>query len=270
MKLRVGLVLFALLAGCWLAGCAVRDEKAVVLFLGDSITEAEFFVREFEAAWNRDATHPAIQAIPRGRGSESVTGLTEANFKGVRPNVFDRAEAELERFKPDWVVVCYGMNCGLFQPFQEAVYQAYQEGMTRLVEIARATGAKVVVITPPPFARAGALTDYPADLGEREMAVRAAHADGRAKAENDPARYSYFSPYLYYDDVLALYSGWLNHLTRSGSVWVVDVRTPLLAARDTAYDADDPVHPNREGHRIMAEALLRAWPEIDKRQKTKD
>ena len=252
-------------------GCARREESpGTLLFLGDSITEAEFFVREFEAAWNRDAGHRAIRAIPRGRGSESVTGLTEAQFTGVRPNIFDRLDFELKRFDPDWVVVCYGMNCGLFQPFRETAYDAYQTGMTRLVETARAAGAKVVVLTPPPFARPGAVSGYPADLDERETAVRTAHAQGRAKAEQDPARYGYFSPYLYYDDVLALYSGWLTNLAQPGAVWVVDLRAPLLAALETAYDEDDPVHPNREGHRIMAETLLREWREMDRRRKIED
>lgn len=252
-------------------GCARREESpGTLLFLGDSITEAEFFVREFEAAWNRDAGHRAIRAIPRGRGSESVTGLTEAQFTGVRPNIFDRLDFELKRFDPDWVVVCYGMNGGLFQPYCESAYDAYQTGMTRLVETARAAGAKVVVLTPPPFARPGAVSGYPADLDERETAVRTAHAEGRAKAEHDPARYGYFSPYLYYDDVLALYSGWLTNLAQPGAVWVVDLRAPLLAALETAYDEDDPVHPNREGHRIMAETLLREWREMDRRRKIED
>ena len=68
MTFRVGLLLLPVLAGCWLAGFSVCDEKTVVLFLGDSITEAEFFVRDFEAAWNGDAGNRSIRAIPRGRG----------------------------------------------------------------------------------------------------------------------------------------------------------------------------------------------------------
>lgn len=244
-----------------ISGCRANPRSEAVLFLGDSITEAEFFARGFESAWNRNHPNTPVRVIPRGRGSESVTGLTEAQFKGVRPNIFDRVDDELARYEPDWVVVCYGMNCGLFQPFDESTYEAYQAGMTRLVETARASGARVVVLTPPPFARPGAISNYPADLGEREAAVSVAHAEGKKKAGKDPIRYGYFAPYLYYDDVLALYSGWLTNLVQSGSVWVVDVRTPLLAARDSAYDAADPVHPNREGHRIMAETLLREWPE---------
>lgn len=268
MKLLPGIIAGLVLLVSSSGGCTCG--KSTILFLGDSITEAEFFARDFEATWNAEQPDQPVRVIPRGRGGESVSGLTEPKFPGRRPQGLDRVDKELRRFKPDWVVACYGMNCGLFQPFETNRFQAYQAGISALVQRLLDHGAKVVLLTPPPFALPGAVTNSFATLAELTEAVTAAHAEGRSKTEREPERYGYFSPYRYYDDVLAVYSAWLKTRTQTGRVWVVDMRTPLLAARDVAYDPDDPVHPNREGHRIMAETLLQSWKAMDDGLKTKD
>ena len=249
------------MAACMLVtACRPYEQPAAVLFLGDSITEAEFFARDFELAWNNAWPGQPVRVIPRGRGGESVSGQTEPQFIGRRPQVGDRLAEELRRFKPEWVVACYGMNCGLFQPFETNLFHAYQTGISTVVQQLVAHGTKVMLLTPPPFAQPGAVTSQFATLADQVEAVIAAHAEGRSKARRDPDRYGYYSPYLYYDDVLAVYSEWLKTQSRTGLVWVVDMRNPLLTRLDETYDPGDPVHPNREGHRIMAETLMREWP----------
>jgi lysophospholipase L1-like esterase len=259
MRFRPSIVMIPCLLSLWTA-CSRHEDIPTLLFLGDSITEAEYFVKDTEMC-----SQSPMRAIPRGRGSETASGLTEAQFKGLRPWVGDRLTEELRRFDPDWVVLCYGMNCGLFQPFDSERFHAYQTGMTHMVRTSLAAGARVVLLTPPPFARAGAVTSQFEHLDQRIRATEMAHARGSAKASDDPARYGYDSPYLYYDDVLAVYSAWLTTLDQPGRVWVVDMREPLLKAKERAYDQDDPVHPNREGHRLMAEAFCSAWSRIGER-----
>ena len=82
-------------------------------------------------------------------------------------------------------------------------------------------------------------------------------------AEKDPNKFGYKTPYAYYDEVMARYSKWLLTLKGRKDLWVVDLRTPMLARAKETHGGD-PIHPNGVGHTIMAEAFLQAWPEIQK------
>ena len=54
--------------------------------------------------------------------------------------------------KPDLVVACYGMNDGIYYPFGEARFQAFQDGHQFASAIRRPLpGAKVLHLTPPVF-----------------------------------------------------------------------------------------------------------------------
>ena len=60
-----------------------------VLFLGDSITEEEYYVRDIETVFNKETARPP-RVVVRGRNSETISGLTEKNFPGDRPYLFDK------------------------------------------------------------------------------------------------------------------------------------------------------------------------------------
>ncbi len=256
---RIRVIALAAVAVACQLGCLIREPVGTALFLGDSITEAGHFVDDIAAAWRLENRGVPDRVIPLGVGGETVSGLTEPLFPGVRPTVFSRLDQVLKRHRPAWVVVCYGMNCGLFQPFDEGRYEAYRAGMERLIRTTHAAGARLVILIPPPFARTGRTLPGGVTREARRRWVEDAHAEARAKLAGEPRRYGYYAPYEYYDDVLAVYADWLVTLADHKDVWVVDLRTPLLERRAEAY-GDDPVHPNRQGHRIMAETFLKAWP----------
>src|SRR5690606_16459269 len=95
-------------------------------------------------------------------------------------------------------------------------------------------GAKVVLLTPPPHA--GSVIHIP---GPRP---------------GEP--YGYQTPEPRYDDVLARYAEWILSLAGEENVDVIDVRTPLVPHLEKSYGGKDPIHPNRFGHELMAEAIL--------------
>ena len=106
-----------------------------VVFLGDSITHAGQYV-EFVEAWFR-TRHPAraVEFLDIGLPSETVSGLSEdghAGGKFPRPDLHERLERVLAKSKPDLVVACYGMNCGIYLPFAEERFAKYRDGMERL------------------------------------------------------------------------------------------------------------------------------------------
>ena len=217
-----------------------------ILFLGDSNTHAGGFVAYLEAHLRAQGVSPLPELLNVGLSSETCSGLTEPDHPFPRPDVHERLDRALAKAKPDVVVACYGMNDGIYYPYSEDRFQAYRTGIQKLIEKVHASGAKLILMTPPtfdpePLRAKGALKP----LGEKE--------------------YGYKSMFENYDDVLEKYSAWL--LTQKEMVeMVIDLHTPLkehtLAQRKTnpAYTlAPDGVHFNDEGHRIVAATILKAW-----------
>ncbi len=219
-----------------------------VLFLGDSITFAGHYVTLVEAHLRSARPDVPWQIVNAGLPSETCTGLSEPGHPFPRPNVHERLDRALEKFQPDVVVACYGMNDGIYYPFDAERYAAYQRGIQRLIDKVRASGAELVLMTPPPFD----------PLPLRGMGkLRGAEAD----------EYAWFAIYEDYDDVLARYAQWIKERgSREDVRMVVDLRTPVtryIAERrrdDPDFTmAPDGVHLNNEGHGLLARAILAAW-----------
>lgn len=132
----------------------------------------------------------------------------------------------LRTAKPDLIIACYGMNCGIYQPLDDSRFEAYRNGTDKLRAAAKRHGAEVVHVTPPIY-------------------------DSHGKPGFD------------YDEVLASYSRWLVEQRMNG--WhVADLHSDMRAKvdaekkRNPAYTVQsDKVHPNRDGHWMMAQNLIR-------------
>ena len=217
-----------------------------VLFLGDSITHAGHYVAWIETQLRLQGVKPLPEMINIGLSSETLSGLSEPDHPFPRPDVHERLDRALSKIKPDVVVACYGMNDGIYYPFGEERFKAYQDGVNRLIQKVHAAGAKLVLMTPPPF--------DPVPL--------------RGKGKLKPAgedKYAYFAMYENYDDVLDRYGKWI--LEQKPRVeMVIDLHTPLAkyAAEKRKSNpkftcTPDGIHPNTEGHRLLGETILHAW-----------
>ena len=128
------------------------DEAERVVFLGDSITFSGRYVAYFDA-WllTRDTDHqPTILNV--GLPSETVSGLSEEGHAGgrfPRPDLAERLERVLETTRPDVVFACYGINCGIYQPFDQQRFNRYRQGILKLKTHVESVGAKLILITPP-------------------------------------------------------------------------------------------------------------------------
>lgn len=200
-----------------------------VVFLGDSITYAGGYVAYFDAWLMTQRLGEPKTVINVGLPSETVSGLSEkghASGRFPRPDLAERLDRVLKVTKPDLVFACYGINCGIYEPFNEKRFTAYRMGITSLKNKVEATGAKLIVVTPPYY------------------------DDMRAKKK--------FS----YNAVLDKYSAWLSSRQKSG--WtVIDLHSAMAAdvlkQRKTnpkfTYQPD-AVHPNAAGHRFIAKQLI--------------
>lgn len=201
-----------------------------VLFLGNSITYAGGFVNMFETYCI--ATSPAHQfeVINEGLPSETVSGLSEvghADGKFSRPCLFTRLPLVLEKTKADMVFACYGMNDGIYLPFDEERFNAYKTGMLKLHDALEASGVKRIIFMTPPV-----------------------HDDQSLGVGG-------------YNKVLDRYADWLLQQRKERKWEVVDLHFPmkeyLINKKKIEPDfklANDGVHPGELGHWLMARPIL--------------
>lgn len=213
-----------------------------IIFLGDSITFSGQYIDVVAAYLAVKYPQQKCELINLGLPSETVSGLSEPGHAGgsfPRPDVHERLGRVLEKVKPDLVVACYGMNCGMYYPLSKERMEKFQGGILRLREAAEKAGAKVLHITPPVF--------------DSEP----------IKARTLPAgQAEYRQPYVGYNEVLDAYSKWLLEQRAKG--WqVVDMHGPMneyIAERrknDPKFTlAGDGVHMNGTGHWLAAQQLL--------------
>jgi lysophospholipase L1-like esterase len=215
-----------------------------VVFLGDSNTFAGHYIAYIDSWLLTRYPDRTFELIDLGLPSETISGLSEPDHPYPRPDVHERLERVLAKTKPDVVVACYGMNDGIYYPFAEERLKKYQEGITRLIERVQKSGARVVLMTTPPF--------DPRPLKGKTLP---ASAD----------QFSWMRPCEVYDDVLRRYSDWLLTLRDKGFI-VVDAHAAVsrYVAAVRAVDPDyrvagDGIHGSPSGHWPIAEALLKAW-----------
>ena len=125
-----------------------------VVFLGDSITHSGFYVACIETYFLTRHPDRSIEFINLGLSSETVSGLSEEGHAGgafPRPDLHERLARVLAQTKPDLVFACYGMNDGIYLPYDATRAQAFALGIRRLRTAVLAAPARLVHLTPPPF-----------------------------------------------------------------------------------------------------------------------
>lgn len=249
---RLTLTLFTLAALALCSGTTRADELELIsqskriLFMGDSITNAGHYISMIEKELRLRSDQVIPEMINLGLPSETCCGLSEPDHPFPRPDVQERLERALAMVKPDLVVACYGMNDGIYYPFSEDRFKKYQIGIREIIRKVDASGAKLILMTPPAF--------DPLPLKEKGKLLPAG-------AE----KYAWFSIYEDYDSVLKKYAAWVMTLGDEVDL-VIDLHTPV-----SDYVADkrktnpkftmspDGVHVNEEGHSVLARAILKSW-----------
>lgn len=212
-----------------------------IVFFGDSITENGTYIRNLEAFFLRHLPEHQLEWINLGVSSETAAGTSERDHPFPRPCVHERLERALAEVRPDWAFICYGMNDGIYHPFGEHRFEAYRDGVRRAVERVRGSGARVILMTPPPFDTAS--------IGGEAL------PDGLDD-------YSFERPYADYNAVLGRYGAWVREYGEAEGLTVVDLRGPLgelIRVRreaDPGYRYGDGIHPNEDGHWVIARTIL--------------
>ncbi len=201
-----------------------------VLFLGNSISYAGTYINDIETYFIIHYPKEQVEFINIGLPSETVSGLSEPNHadgKFPRPDLHERLARVLAVTKPDVVFACYGMNDGIYMPFNEDRFKAYRDGMHWLHDELEKTDAQQIVFLTPPV-----------------------HDDPKLGTKG-------------YNIVLDKYSQWLLAQRDSLNWKVADIHFPMTSYLDEQRTtnpsfklANDGVHPGDLGHWLMAKAVL--------------
>jgi len=224
---------------------ALKDGQRI-LFIGDSITYAGTFIDYIETYLLAKYPDKNFEIVDLGLGSETVCGLTEPGHPYPRPNVHERLQRVLERTRPDLVVACYGMNDGIYSPFSQDRFKAYQDGVYKLIEKVKEFNAYLYLLTPPPF--------DPVPVKDKVV-------------DENAVVFGFSTPFINYDNVLRRYGDWIMSL-QLPNVEMIDIHKKMLnflienrQTNPDYYLSRDGVHPGPVGHWLMAKAVLEAWGE---------
>ena len=198
-----------------------------IVFLGNSITYSGQYVDYVESYLRLTYPDREWDFINVGLPSETVSGLSEdghAGGKFPRPDLHERLDRVLNELKPDLIFANYGMNDGIYLPFDNERFEAYQMGQKKLHEKAMAIGADIIHSTPPVY---------------------------------DPMKGAAYA------NVLDIYASWLLSQQYTEDWKVIDIHWPMRKylegqrKTDPSFElAKDGVHPADLGHWIMARNLL--------------
>ena len=229
MKLNIILITFLFLSTVLKGQDVVANpgESNRILFLGNSITYRGLYVTYLETFLTLKHPDRQIEYINVGLPSETVSGLSEEGHAGgafPRPDLRERLHRVLAATDPDLVFACYGMNDGIYMPFEDTIFQKYRDGMEWLFNEVKASGANIVFLTPPVY---------------------------------DPVRDAAYS------NVLDLFSDWLISKRYTDHWEVADLHWPMKKFLEDQrveepdfFLAKDGVHPGEQGHWLMAREVL--------------
>lgn len=205
----------------------IPDKATKILFLGNSITYSGQYISYIEAYLTLKHPERKIEFINVGLPSETVSGLSEPNHaqgKFPRPNLKERLHRILSKVKPNLVFANYGINDGIYLPYDDERFQKFKDGILYMHDEVIKTGASIIHLTPPVY-----------DGPNAEV----------------------------YDNVMDIYSYWL--LSRRFTLdWkIIDIHAPMKKQLQNHRIhipkftfAADGVHPNKEGHWVMAQQVL--------------
>lgn len=211
------------------------------IFLGDSNTYSGGYVAVLDAWMTDFPSRPKLLNL--GMSSETAAGTSEVDHPFKRPCIHERLSKVLSMVDPGVVFICYGMNDGIYQPPSEENFQKYRAGMLELSAQIRASGAKLICLTPPLF---------------EPGPVKARGKLGPSKE----GRYAYFAPAADYDRVLEKQAQWCLKNELQADL-VVDIRSALRSEKTKLLKSDskfsyskDGVHFGMVAHGVVAEKIL--------------
>ena len=223
-RVTTGLLVLSTLGAACLAADQPLQKGDYVAVIGDSITEQKKYSVFIEDYLLMCRPAQDLRATQFGWGGETSWGYAA------------RMENDTLRFKPTAATTCFGMNDGGYGPPNPDRIRMYAENQTKIVRELKQAGAHLIVVGSPGC-----------------VDVATFHNHNREAAET-------------YNKTLAQERDIAKEVAEKEGVAFADVFDPLHSAMQAAeqkYGAGyhvaggDGVHPDDNGHLIMAYAFLK-------------
>jgi len=221
-------ILHLLSATLVLAMASVQADPALqphdrVAICGDSITEQKQYSVFMEDYFLMCQPVAGLQSAQFGWGGETAQGFLA------------RLESDVLPFKPTVVTTCYGMNDGGYAPMSQATGDAYRQTMTAAVEKLKASGVRTIVVGSAGCVDGAAFTNRSTSADEYNKTRDALRGISKEVADKEGVGFA---------DV---------HTS------MMEVMAKSKAAYGDKYQlvAGGGIHPNNNGHLVMAYALLK-------------
>jgi len=201
-----------------------------VAIVGDSITEQKLYSKYVECYLLACSGVPDVKVLQYGWSGERANGFA------------DRLENDCAGFRPTVVTLCYGMNDGSYQPYNDQIGQAYETNMRRVLSGLAKIGVRSIVVGSPGavdqnFFRPGTMMgDKPSHVAYND---NLAHLRDIAKKLADEHK----QPFANVHDAM------------------VETMKKAQEGLGSKYPVcgGDGFHPGPNGQLIMAYAFLKAW-----------
>lgn len=193
-----------------------------VAMCGDSITAQKLYTLYVENYLVLCRPQVDLQAMQFGWGGEKAPSLAQRLGNDVLP------------FHPSVVTLCYGMNDGGYAASTPKTLSTYREALLKIVAEMKEKGVRRIILGSP----------------------GAVDTDSFKKL-----------PPAVYNQTLQDLGGVARDVAKETGVEFADIHTPMLEAMEKAkakygdryfVAGSDGIHPNRNGHLIMAYAFLKA------------
>ena len=210
-------------------------KKIRIVALGDSITkgtcsgvpEEETFRCLLQSELHR-MTGCGVEVINAGVDGDITT------------TAIHRLDQDVLKYKPDYVTIMFGVNdAGYYRPTTDSMADTprvmagnFRSNLEAIIRAVQEIGAKPVLVTPVPMNPSYAGKDFPA----------------------------YVKNGLNY--LVDEYADIIRELSRLIDLPLIDVHQIFSADPDTEKLVPDGIHPNKDGHRFIADVFLREFADM--------
>ncbi len=207
-------------------------KKIRIVALGDSITNGvRVGVKE------EDTYRHLLQKDLSTVAGYQVEVINAGVNGDITTTAIHRLEQDVLRHKPDYVTIMFGVNdAGYYRPATDSMADTprvtaedFRSNLKAIVGAVQQIGAKPVLVTPVPMNSAYAHRDYPA----------------------------YVENGLNY--LVDEYADIIRELAARSSLPIIDVHRVFSADPETDKLVPDGIHPNKPGHRFIADIFVRGF-----------
>lgn len=208
-----------------------------IVAMGDSITNGiRVDVKEEDTF-----RHLTQENLSRETGYEIK--IINAGVNGdITTTAIHRLKKDVLRHNPDYVTIMYGVNdAGYYRPVTDSMAdtprvsaQDFKSNLEAIVKSIQNAGSKPILVTPVPMNKAYAHRDFPA----------------------------YMKNGLNY--LVDSYSDIIRDISFQNGIPLIDVHLAFTSNAITESYVPDGIHPNKDGHRFIADLFVKELMKITK------